>query len=113
MQQDELSCRESLRLLAVAHLALHLLDPFLANPFEGHNACECHANLLVACANPTGDAAALSVQRAQDLAKALESPESVARLRKAENPPFTAGSLRLRGRDSNPNFLVQSQASYR
>jgi hypothetical protein len=32
---------------------------------------------------------------------------------KSRNPPFAAGFARLRGRDSNPNFLVQSQASCR
>jgi hypothetical protein len=31
----------------------------------------------------------------------------------AKRNPRCRGSLRLRGRDSNPNFLIQSQASYR
>ena len=34
-------------------------------------------------------------------------------LREQKRPLFPAASLRLRGRDSNPNFLVQSQASCR
>jgi hypothetical protein len=31
---------------------------------------------------------------------------------RTKKPAVSSGFLRLRGRDSNPNFLIQSQASY-
>jgi hypothetical protein len=55
-------------------------------------------------------------------ASSAKQPEILAKLEQArriasdsspqERPRFQGLSLRLRGRDSNPNFLIQSQASY-
>ena len=42
----------------------------------------------------------------------LVAPYSDGALATKEKPAVASGSLWLRGRDSNPNFLIQSQASY-
>src|SRR5512132_116057 len=58
VKHDELAGRESLRRLPFLHLAGHLVHPVLADPVEGHNACECHSGLLIDCGNPTPSARA-------------------------------------------------------
>ena len=52
-------------------------------------------------------------QHAADPASGDQGGEREAAGERPEERLFSAASLRLRGRDSNPNFLVQSQASCR
>src|SRR6266545_6447893 len=52
VERDNLRGRESLRRLPLAHLAVHLLHPVLADPFEGHNTCERHSSLLCRLRQP-------------------------------------------------------------
>src|SRR6266567_3921463 len=78
VKHDELARGESLRRLPLAHLAVHLVHPVLADPVEGHNACECHSGLLVDCSNPMPSARAATspLSRWPESATELRAPRT-------------------------------------